>query len=298
MNSARSVLCFVCGFSVFFSFSTAQISYSDNYQLSNLMPQDAFKKGVDFFLSKDLSEAENVFRYCIEQEPGNAEYTCWLAQTLAFVLAERAKKGASSLSMLPDGRKVKNLYYKAMELDPTCERARIGQAVILRDIPGWLGGSVKKAEAIFIDLLKKNPKSLSGMHFLGTLYTKKQKKYEKGIEILLEAIALSKTMELTEEQKLKMARTYHAVGKTYLDHLDQAEKSISYFEQSLVFDPISPVTFLDLIEACRETEHIAEAKENLHKVADLIHQHNYKRYNKDLAKAARKLKVKKKDVGL
>ncbi len=298
MNSARSVLCFVCGLSIIFSFSTAQFSYSDNYQLSNLMPQDAFKKGVDFFISKDLSEAENVFRYCIEQEPQNAEYTCWLAQTLAFSLAERAKKGASSLSLLPDGRKVKNLYNKAMELDPTCERARIGQAVILRDIPGWLGGSVKKAEEIFLDVLKKNPKSLSGMHFLGTLYTKKLQEYEKGIDILLEAIALSKTMELTEEQKLKMARTYHAVGKTYLDNLNQAEKSISYFKQSLVFDPFSPVTFLDLVEACRETDNLTEAKENLHIVADIIHQNNYKRYNKDLAKAARQLKVNKKEIGL
>ena len=214
-----------------------------------------------------------------------------------MILGERAMKGASPLSMLSDGRKVKDLYSKAMELDPQNERARIGHAVILRDIPGWLGGSVKKAEQILREVLKDNPQNLSAKHFLGTLYIRKHKKYEEGIEILDEAIEMAKTLDLTQEDKYNLYRTNHAVGKAYLENLELPEKAIPYFKQSLEIEPLSPVTLLDLVDAYREIDKEDEAKEALRTAANVIQTNEYKRFKKDLAKAAKRLDMKK-ELGL
>lgn len=268
-------------------------SEENNPQISNLQVGEAFQKGIDLFLAKEFTQAETLFRQCMEQEPNNAEYICWLAQTLGQILGERAKKGASSLSLLPEGRKVNSLYDKAMELDPTNQRARIGHAVILRDIPGWLGGSVKKAEEILRGVLKDNPQNLSAMHFLGTLYIRKYKKYEEGIEYLQQAVDASEKKQLTSEEQYNLSNTYHAIGIAYLENLEKPDRAIPYFEKSLKIEPNSPLALLDAVEAYRETDRLDDAKTALRKAAEIIKKNDYERFNKNLAQEARLLNMKK-----
>jgi tetratricopeptide (TPR) repeat protein len=281
------------GLSIVFSGVFPAQSEESNAQLSNLLIGDAFQKGVDLFLAKDYTQAEGVFRQCLEREPNNAEYVCWLAQTLGLLLGERAKKGASSLSLLPDGRTVNSLYDKAIELDPTNQRARIGHAVILRDIPGWLGGSVKKAEEILRGVLKDNPQNLSAMHFLGTLYIRKYKKYEEGIGYLEQAVETSAKKPITPEEQYNLSNTYNAIGIAYLENLEKPDRAIPYFEKSLKIEPNSPVALLGAVEAYRTVDRIEDAKTTIRKAADVIKKNEYARFSKDLAKEARLLNMKK-----
>lgn len=292
-------LSFTIGFCSILSLLWILPTYSEenNPQLSNLMVEDAFQKGVDLFLAKDFAQAEGVFRHCLQRKPDSAEYTCWLAQTQGQILGERAMKGASSLSLLPDGRAVNTLYDKAMELDPKNQRARIGHAVILRDIPGWLGGSVKKAEEILRGVLADNPQNLSALHYLGTLYIRKYKKYDEGIGYLEQALETAQKIQPTPEERSNLSRTYHAIGMTYLDDLEKPDKAIPYLEKSLAIEPNSPVALLDAVEAYRSVERVDDAKTTLRKAAEIIKKNEYDRFNKELAKEARKLNMKK-ELGL
>lgn len=283
------------GCCIFLAFVFVSSTYSEdnNPQLSSLLVKDAFQKGVNDYLSRDLTSAEKAFRHCLEREPSNAEYMCWLAQSMALILAERAMKGATPLSLLPDGRAVNALYDRAMEIDPRSQRARIGHAVILRDIPGWLGGSVKKAEEILRGVLKDNPNNLSALHYLGTLYIKNHKKYEEGIGFLQKVIDTAQTIELTSEERLNLARTHHALGNACLIDLSDPVRAIPHLEKSLEIDARSPVAMLDLSEAYRQAGRTDDAKTTLRQAADIIQKNDYKRFKNDLAKAARKLGMKK-----
>ncbi|MFB3789238.1 MAG: tetratricopeptide repeat protein [bacterium] len=265
----------------------------DAQPVCTLSLEDAYQKGIDLFVKEKYGEAENIFRYLVKEDPQNAEYTCWLAQSLAFTLGERAMRGASKMTLLPDGKTVRDLYVRAMSLDPTSERARIGYAVILRDIPGLFGGDVRKAESILLVVLKDNPKSLAALHHLGTLYIRKYGEYERGLEYLKKAVDIGEHETLSAEDHLQLAKTYHAIAKTYDENLKQPAAAIPYYEKSMQIQSDSVVTLLDLANAYRQDKQIAQAKEIVHKAAELIETRQYKKFRSDLTQIARQLDMKK-----
>ena len=266
---------------------------TDISPVGNLPVEDAYQKGVNLFISAKYDEAENIFRYLVKEDPQNAEYTCWLAQTLAFTLGERAMRGASKMTLLPDGKTVRDLYLRAISLDPSSERARIGYAVILRDIPGIFGGDIIKAESILLSVIKDNPQSLSALHHLGTLYIRKHGEYERGLEYLKKAVAIGESASLSAEDQLQLAKTYHAIGKTYDENLKQPAAAIPYYEKSLHIQSDSVVTLLDLANAYRLDNQTAQAKAMVRKAAELIESRQYNKYRSDLTKIARQLDMKK-----
>ncbi|HOJ61161.1 MAG TPA: tetratricopeptide repeat protein [bacterium] len=272
---------------------SAPVSSTDIPPVGNLPVEDVYQKGVNLFISEKYDEAENIFRYLVKEDPQNAEYTCWLAQSLAFTLGERAMRGASKMTLLPDGKTVRDLYLRAISLDPSSERARIGYAVILRDIPGIFGGDVNKAESILLSVIKDNPKSLSALHHLGTLYIRKKGEWERGLEYLKKAVGIGERGSLSAEDRLQLAKTYHAIGKTYDENLKQPAAAIPYYEKSMQIQSDSVVTLLDLANAYRLDNQTAQAKEMVRKAAELIETRQYNKYRNDLTKIARQLDMKK-----
>lgn len=266
---------------------------ADADPVCTLSLKDAYQKGIDLFVEEKYGEAEDVFRYLVKEDPRNAEYTCWLAQSLAFTLGEKAMRGASKMSLLPDGKTVRDLYTRAMSLDPTSARARVGYAVILRDIPGMFGGDVKQAESILLGVLKDNPKSLAALHHLGTLYIRKYGEIQRGLEYLKKAVDIGEHETLSAEDRLQLAKTYHAIGKTYDENLKQPAAAVPYFEKSMQIQSDSVVTLLDLAGAYRETDQIAMAKDTVRKAAEVIETRQYKKFRSDLTKIARQLDMKK-----
>ena len=272
-------------------FLPEKTTYADTILPTDLKPEEAFRRGVEQYIERHFSDAENLFRVCVQAEPKNSEYLCWLAQSTAFTLAERAMRGASNLTLLPEGKAIRNLYTQAIENDPKSERARVGYAVLLRDIPGWLGGNPEKAVAMLQEVLKENPKNIFAMHNLGTYYINQAKDYQRGVEYLDRAVQESQKRTLTPEEQMKLANTYHALGVTYRDHLDSAEKAAQSFEKSLEINPDSVVTLLDLVKTYRQIGRLEPARESLRKAATIIKENRYKRYQRDLTLEAKKLKM-------
>lgn len=265
---------------------------SDTQLLSTLSVSDAFHKGQTLFLEEKFTLAEKYFRHCVEQGPGNADYLCWLAQSIAYELRNRIMKGASRFSLLSEGRQVRDLYNKAVELDPKNERALIGQAIMLRDVPRLFGGNVDKSERILNDIIKDNPKSILGHHFLGTFYIRVQKKYDLGIEYLKKAIEIAQSMELTAEEKFNHASSYHAIGKTLLENLNKSGEAVEYLEKSVEIDPDVILPWIDLSEALCQDNKLDKAKDALRKAVSNHTEHEYTYFKKDLIKLARKLKIR------
>ena len=252
-----------------------------------------FDEGKELFLHEKYTEAETCFKQCVEQEPDNSDYLCWLAQSSARILSERGKKGTPKLSMLGEGRKIYALYTKAIQADPSSERARVGYAVLLRDVPSWLGGDLKKAERMLREVQRDNPQNIFAAHHLGTLYIRKLKKYEEGIDYLKQVLRIADERELTTEEKLHLPNTYHAIGKTYLENLNDAEKAIPYLEKSLESHSNSVVTLLDLVTAYQKVDSINEARLSLRKAAKIVKARKYKYFNDQLTREAKKLKMQK-----
>lgn len=281
----------LCLLSIFFIIPQGANADSPNSKpLSNIESSNStFKRGIEYYLDKQYEKAELIFRQCVRTEPKNAEYMCWLAQTMGFLLAEQAMQGVSNLTLLPDGRRVKNLYQEAMKADPHNERARIGYAIILRDIPAILGGSVDKAEKLLKSVLDDNPNNIFAYHHLGTLYIRKRHELQKGMDYLEKVISIAEAKQLTVEEKLKLDNTYHALGKTYLDELRKPEKAIPYFEKAVDLDGASVVELIDLSNAYFMKDHVSKAKDCLQKAAQIVKKNKYKHFSSQLNELAEKM---------
>jgi tetratricopeptide (TPR) repeat protein len=271
--------------------------YADSPEMSGLQLSEIFQRGQELYLKQNFTQAETLFRQCVDKEPKNAEYICWLAQSMSYALAEQAMRGASKLALMPIGRTIRDLYFEAVKIDPRSERARLGYAILMRDIPGWLGGDIEKAETTLKKLLEENPHNIFAFHHLGNLYIRNRKEYEKGIEFLKNGLEEAKKRSLTPEEKLFIANTYHALGKVYQENLEDSEKAIPYLKESLAIDEFSVVTRLDLIEAYRSFGQEEEAREVLRTVAEIVRKNKYNRFKRDIELAAKRLKMNK-ELGL
>ncbi|MBD3265905.1 hypothetical protein GF373_04490 [bacterium] len=284
IHRIRNVSIFFCLFALFVSPLAAE-----EVVLKSISIKDSFSKGVDRYLEQKYNKSVEYFRHCVNLEPDNAEYRCWLAQSMAYLLAERAKKGESKFSLIGDGKRVRDLYEKALELNPQSERARHGYGIILRDVPFLFGGNVNKARDMFESVLEENPDNTFVLHSLGLLHIRKKKEYKQGLEYLLKVIDIKKNRELTQEEKLNLANTYHAIGKTYFEHLDNPEKALDYMLKSYYQDPQSAVTLIDLVEIYQALGREAEAKSKLMEALQIVRKNQYKRFAGDVKDAARDL---------
>jgi tetratricopeptide (TPR) repeat protein len=265
---------------------------SEEVVIRSVSADDSFSKAQELYFQQEFYKAEPLFEECMKLEPRNADYRCWLAQCKAFIMADKAMKGDSKFSLIPLGKSIRELYKDALEVDPNCERAKIGYSTLLRDIPGWLGGSVSQAEEMLTGVLKENPTNIFALHNMGTLLVRKRKEYEKGLDYLEKAIEQEKARELNLEEQRKLSNTYNAIGKTYLEELDNPEKAQTYFERSYALFPKDIVTMLDLIEVYRETKQKEKAKDFLFKALDFAKTNEYQYFYNDIKRAAKKLGVK------
>ncbi len=280
-------------FFILSAFLPSYNAYAESSQSGELQPKELFQQGKEYYLDQRFSAAEILFRKCVDQEPENVEYICWLAQSMSYVMAEQAMQGTSKIALMPIAKTVRDLYYKAIEIDPLSERARIGYAILMRDIPGWLGGDLDKAEKILHEMLKENSNNIFVLHHLGNLYIKKRDKYEKGLEYLKRVVQIKESQKLTSEEKMQIPRTYHAIGKTYLEHLENYEKAVQHFEKSLSLDKNSIVTMLDLTEAYRLNQQKQKAQELLRKAAEIVRSREYERFSDKISSTAKKLDMEK-----
>lgn len=250
-------------------------------------------RGQELFFGEQFEQAEAVFQKCYDQNPQSADATSWLAKVKAYRLGERAKRGESKLSLIGPGREVQQLYTKAYELDPDNPRAQIGYAILLRDVPGMLGGDLDKAESILEGLLQKDPTNVLACHHLGNLYIRKKDNIERGLYFLKRAVEVSQMKEMTPEEAFYINRTYHAIGETYLEEKEEPAEAVEYLKQALELDNQHANAMIDLAEAYRQLDQEAEAREALKVAARFCKENEYKFFYSDLRNTARKLDMEK-----
>lgn len=103
--------------------------------------------------------------------PKNADAVFWDVANLASI--GKAKGVMRSLFMVPE---IKEGLNAALSLDPNHHYARETLAKVYHELPGMVGGDDKKAEALLLDILKRDPKFTPAMVTLGRLYID-QKRY-------------------------------------------------------------------------------------------------------------------------
>jgi tetratricopeptide (TPR) repeat protein len=257
-----------------------------------------FNKGKGCYFQRRFSEAERYFRRCLKEVPTSAEYRCWLAQTISYILEEQALRGASKLSLLSEGQAIRTLYIEAMELNPRSWRARLGYAIILRDVPGWLGGDLDEAETILRGILQESPDNIFALHHLGTLYIRKRGEYQRGIKYLKHVLQVAEKKALDPEEKMRLPHTYHALGRTYYDHLEKPATAVHYLEKATSIDPFSPRTLIDLSKAYYTLARPDDAEETLRSAVEIAMDRGYKRYLREIGVTAQEFHFKKERLGL
>lgn len=278
------------GISMSFFFAVSPVHSNSIPEEIPTEASDTFQQGCNAFYHENYQKAQQIFENLVEQHPQNAEMVCWLAKSKAFQLEEKAKRGASRLTLLPAGREIYNLYNKAVELNPENKRARLGYAIILRDIPARiLGGDLEKAETMLKNLLEEDPTYYLAYHHLGNLYIHKKDQVDKGITLLKRAVDVAENHDINRYDKQYLSRTYHAIGKAYLHKKDQPEDAIPFFEKTLEMEPDFISGMIDLVDAYQRTNQKQEANEILGEVASLAKQREYKYFYDDIRDAAKKL---------
>jgi tetratricopeptide (TPR) repeat protein len=111
-------------------------------------------------------------------DPKSGKALAWDAFNLASV--GNARGVLNSLFMVPD---LKKMLGRALELDPNEHYSRNTLARIYHLVPGIAGGSDKKSEEMFLDLLKRDPDFTPAMFELGRFYADNGDK-EKAKEVL------------------------------------------------------------------------------------------------------------------
>jgi tetratricopeptide (TPR) repeat protein len=141
--------------------------------------------------------------------------------------------------------------------------------------------------------LAKNPDNVFALHNLGTLYIRKKEDYQTGLTYLKKAVELKEKRELTQEEIFKLSNTFHAIGETYFENLNQPAAALPYLENSYAIAPDNVVTMLDLVSVYAEVKQETKAKEMLMKAYAFATERQYKHFYGDIKKAAKKLGLKK-----
>lgn len=105
--------------------------------------------------------------------PKNADAVFWDVANLASI--GKAKGVMNSLFMVPE---IKEGLNKALALDPNHHYARETLAKVYHELPGMVGGDDDKAEALLLEILKRDPKFTPAMVTLGRFYID-EKRYKE-----------------------------------------------------------------------------------------------------------------------
>ncbi len=158
--------------------SDAEIAYEAYWKISNVYMtmgdlEDEKAKRIDLYkLGKNAAWAG------IKLNPGKADNHFWYFANLGKV--SKLKGKISLLFALSEMKKHVNL---ALESDPNFIYAVNGQAILLQDIPRYLGGDIKKSESLFKKAIELDPNLSSPYWHLATLYEEEGREEEAIIQL-------------------------------------------------------------------------------------------------------------------
>jgi Flp pilus assembly protein TadD len=195
--------------------------------------------GQDLFMLGEYKKASEAFEKAAALDPNNAKLIHWLGRAYG-------RRAETSNPFLAPGlaSKTRQMFEKAVELDPADKDALGDLLDYYMDAPGFLGGGMHKAEMLAQLILKEDP---AEGHYAQGLVADKKKEYATA------EAQFRRAAELAPRQVghvLVLAR--------YLANHDHVKESDALFEQAARMAPNNPKVMFDraatYIHENRETD--------------------------------------------
>ena len=177
--------------------------------------------GQDYFMLGDYKKASEAFEKAAALDPNNAKLIHWLGRTYG-----RRAETANPFMAPGLAAKTRQMFEKAVQLDPTDKDALGDLLDYYLDAPGFLGGGMAKAEMLTQLILKSDP---AEGHYAQGLVAEKKKEFATAEQ------QFRRAAELAPRQVghvLVLAR--------YLANHGHVKESDSLFEQAERMTPNSP----------------------------------------------------------
>jgi cytochrome c-type biogenesis protein CcmH/NrfG len=209
--------------------SYLRTDYQASLTVLKTAPSDAASlqlMGQDYFMLGEYKRASEAFEKAVVLDPNNPKLIHWLGRTYG----RRAETG-NPFSAPGLASKTRQMFEKAVELDPTDKDALGDLLDFYLDAPGFLGGGMHKAEMLAQMILKEDP---AEGHYAQGIVADKKKEYDTAEE------QFRRAMEAGPRQVGRVL-----VLARYLANHDRVKESDALFEQAARMAPNSPRVMFD-----------------------------------------------------
>jgi Flp pilus assembly protein TadD len=203
--------------------------YQQSLAVLKSAPTDAASlqlAGQNLFMLGEYKKACESFEKAAALDPNNAKLIHWLGRTYG-----RRAETANPFAAPGLASKTRQMFEKAVELDPTDKDALGDLLDFYLDAPGFLGGGMQKAEMLAQMILKEDP---AEGHYAQGIVADRKREYDTAEQ------QFRRAMELGPRQVghvLVLAR--------YLASHDRVKESDALFEQAARMAPNSPKVMFD-----------------------------------------------------
>jgi len=182
--------------------------------------------GQNLFMLGEYKKASEAFEKAAALDPNDAKLIHWLGRAYG-----RRAETANPLAAPGLALKTRQMFEKAVELDPADKDALGDLLDFYLDAPGFLGGGIHKAEMLAQMILKEDP---AEGHYAQGIVADKKKEYDTAEQHFRRAAELAPRQV---GNVLVLAR--------YLANHDRVKESDALFEQAARMAPNSPKVMFD-----------------------------------------------------
>ena len=182
--------------------------------------------GQDLYMLGEYKKATEAFEKALAFDQNNPKVLHWLGRTYG-----RRAEMANPFSAPGLATKTRQMFEKAVELDPTDKDAAGDLLDFYLDAPGFLGGGMQKAESLAHMILKQDQ---AEGHYAQGLVAEKRKEYDTAEQHFRRA------WELAPRQVSRVL-----VLARYLANHGRVKESDALFDQAGRMDPNSPRVMFD-----------------------------------------------------
>ncbi len=201
--------------------------------------------GQDLFMLGEYKKASDAFEKAAAQDPNNAKLIHWLGRAYG-----RRAETANPFSAPGLASKTRQMFERAVQLDPTDKDALGDLLDFYLDAPGFLGGGMHKAEMLAQMIVKQDP---AEGHYAQGLVADRKKEYDTAEQ------QFRRAAELAPRQVghvLVLAR--------YLASHGHVKESDALFEQAARMAPNSPKVMFERANTyIKENRSLTTARELL-----------------------------------
>ena len=226
-----------------------QTEYKQSLAVLERLPQkDAATlqlMGQNLFMLGEYKRATEVLEKAVALDPNNPKLVHWLGRTYG-----RRAETANPFSAPGFASKTRQMFEKAVELDPTDKDALGDLLDFYLEAPGFLGGGVHKAEQLAQMILKQDQ---AEGHYAQGIVADRKKEYDTAEQQFRRAAELAPRQV---GRVLVLAR--------YLANHGRVKESDALFEQAARMAPNSPRVMFDRAGAyIKENRDLDEARKLL-----------------------------------